>query len=694
MKIGPKPDRLASLKARFVSGRRQPTPRTITWRPPNQTKIMWLIWLILLVGLIYPLLALNTVDATVSPSSTVSAYHDVRVFEDRKYSNRWNFDLKVVVLLDTTSTAPKNWGDNLGSVWYKTYVGNGVCDDTGSFTEISMREASNSSISYKAYHNWHGNRDIFVGSLVGTNFYGNQTHCFKVNIARPRAPSGHQQEVLYRKHTIQPTPSLAFTAAPPTSHLVTTITDLGDVTSSNKLYVKHHNRPTGVDSSNNWEYGLKSGTNGSLVGSKYTGGPMWPKTWGYKNMGVKEPSSCSGSDYETTNFTLNPRTGINYISNIDKTKWYCFRVSNTLGLYGYAKIGPAATTIKPPDITFYHLKDNSGDYQIQIIDKQKRDSTTNVSFSWRQIATGGQCDSRLSSGGWTTSTSIKPLTGDANIAYPVTSPKRSWMSSPIDASVGSIGRKAICARVIARAGTASQSDYAVHDLQPSPNIVFYRDSAGTNQIEYFSELSGATNFYYGIDNSVGLTGLKEVGLQSGHDGYLDQRFDSDSQYTTPNRWGNTWRFAKTNQTNQPDCAALDSTLTWQDPGTGRSWTTGNNFFSKTYNKSHWLCFRVSSTLGDVGYGAIGPGNASDVYAYFVRSADNPSNGADGKIQLIIPAYATSSYKYALKPSGLIGGCSVKVGDKINKWHSSVEFWGADQVKQWGGCYGHHPPKNC
>ena len=74
------PDRSAPPRAGSIDGRswvRRTVATSATWRPLAKTRFIWLIWLMVLAGLIYPLLAISKTDgvlASTSPSGKFKAY--------------------------------------------------------------------------------------------------------------------------------------------------------------------------------------------------------------------------------------------------------------------------------------------------------------------------------------------------------------------------------------------------------------------------------------------------------------------------------------------------------------------------------------------------------------------------------------------------------------------------------------------
>ena len=362
--------------------------------------------------------------------------------------------------------------------------------------------------------------------------------------------------------------------------------------------------------------------------------------------------------------------------------YYCFRATNTFGVTSYEKIPNIDSAIPPPDIALFHSQDASGDYHIQIVDKQPRDTTTRTSFKWKKIGTNSTCNKNVDWSQATSSTPIKGLTGDAAKAYPTASAKK-WISSLVDASSSSIGREAICVRVkvsTKNVPTTTEEGHRKYRLQPQPTVAFFRDVAGKRPVEYFDELPIDTdNFRYGVDNLVGPTGLKEATLKSGHNGYLDSRLDSDSQYSLPTRWASTWEYVSTHQTYETDCSTYSSG--WKKLGkSDRNPVTGVNHFTSTYNKSHWLCFRVTSILGDVSYGAFGPGARPTSGIKMVVSPDNNNDGDEARLQFFFTkgVYSGQYYRYVIKEAW--GGCSAKVGDTLTGWKESVVSWRVEKAK--------------
>ena len=307
-----------------------------------------------------------------------------------------------------------------------------------------------------------------------------------------------------------------------------------------------------------------------------------------------------------SNLTLNPTTGINFLSNVNKNKWYCFRVINTsFGVVGTGRIGPASTNNpdprqpQPQEPNFKFLR--ATNQRVGLFIDPRGQTMTTVSAHYKASST---CNSSVTG---LTSTSYSGVPSSLSSGFG-TGTKVAWVSltSANGFNLNSTSAGRICLKVVLRLGDGSnQTYYKDHVIPPKPNIVVTTSAptwSSDNTINSFADLAGANKIYPSASNINGGSNKREISLQSGHDGLLE-----GTSYSGSERFANTWGYRKYGTT-EPTCNTTGYT---QIPSSQRSWTTGANYLNvDDLDTTKWYCFQVRNTVGITTTKKFGPASST------------------------------------------------------------------------------------
>ena len=540
-----------------------------------------------------------------APSGAVKAVSSsqIHIFEKSYTDNRNNRISQLEIALDIT-------GAISATVRYRVSTSS-TCNSSLNWLTAPELQLSNRVSGSPGYIAYGSGRSGTIN--LSSSSHSGRTFCFRIKGSRITTVGTIPITVAYtyyNKHKIQGLPQIVLTNTNNGSNPgfgTVRANDFGDVTGT-RLYFGVRNGAGKTNGANNhYEAGLQTGHSGYLEGTNYSSN-LWPQTWGYKQFN-SDPGSCGGSGYSTTGMSRNSENGWNSVkvgtNGLDTSKWYCFRVKNTVNQMDYEKIGPASSGNNQGP-TFQFLRATNARVGL-FIDPKGRSMTIQAVY-FKKSST---CNSSV-----TGLTRVTPQDVPSSLQSAFGSgTKVAWvnLTSANGFNLNSTTNPRVCVKVLMNYnGSNRPTDYQPHTVPGKPSIVVTTrvpswsddppESPRVTPINSFADLGGASKIYISASNLNGGSNRREVSLQSGHNGLLG------ASYSGTQRFANTWGYRS--YSSEP--SSCPSSSSGYSAITQHNWSAGHNYLNiGSLDTTKWHCFRVVNTVGVAGTKKFGPSTSDN-----------------------------------------------------------------------------------
>ena len=429
----------------------------------------------------------------------------------------------------------------------------------------------------------------------------------------------------WHSHPVPSTPNIVVTLGPPSASddrqfNYSGLNSFDDVAAgTTRLYISANNL-SGHISKGMGEVSLQSGHNGYLENSGYEGRQRFSNTWGYHKSNI-DPGDCLTSDYDPiTNRDWAKKRNIIAITDADQEKWFCFRVTNTLGYTGFLKFGPRATS--NDDAEFRIARNPQGFFEV-IAKKPDPDNSaitiTNLKvYKVARIDATGDISQECTGRGMANNSAINITSLTNRRTLPMATVYNQGTAARITKEALGIASglnfyyDAMCLKI--RVENSTKDFYVKHYVPGRPRIVVRTEPLTASDVWNFTgvatleDTQNADKLYLSVNNLNGGENKREISLMSWHNGYLPGYHVE--------RWGNTWSYFTWPTKPPNDCRVGYDYPRWLplDSDSNRDlWQTGNNYINFNYetDKELWYCFRVVNTIGTTGFKMFGPEESED-----------------------------------------------------------------------------------